>query len=635
MKILYLWIDSSENDFIQKQGFNISGKYFWEFNKETKVLTSRKKEGYIENFWCKDGIEDLSVIVGINASGKSTLLYEIVEWDFIIVPQSNENAAMRSDRRRKLVVFEENDILYYYHNLEYEVNIDPSIVKRKRTILIESTKIFVSNSKNYLSKSDLLLNYNLSDHNIKEHVKELYEKFKIPVSVLSPQKWCNLKSYDVPELKVKKMLHRERAIELRNTINIDKNAYQDMNNLIRLYFFVKSKCKNYFGKTFQYVTVDFKKFSEIYGVEESIEKLKTDITFQQIFNLKHKEGNFNFKMLMIYFLYEFMFYYEGESIFEVSEISIEQIEKIHQNLLEIVFNEKNDVDKEEITIEEYFLNATEDLMLFYKLTKENTNSVIHLDLDNNQEFLDRLLFFFESGIPSFFIRYLRVEFERMSSGEEALLNLYSRIFWAYNAQGCKKESLILIDEIDLYMHPKWQRGLISYLIEDIPNLIGKENKAQIIITTHSPIILSDIPKSNILFLENKDGKCVVSDNEKHRDTFGNNVHTLFLDSFFLSDEGTMGAFAEDKINKIIDILMNKEDVNDEDNSILNTIKIIGDELIRNKLLEVYNQKVNREVPIYKEKSQKEIDAIDESIVALKKQISSMEKTVAKLEQLKR
>lgn len=259
---------------------------------------------------------------------------------------------------------------------------------------------------------------------------------------------------------------------------------------------------------------------------------------------------------------------------------------------------------------------------------------LHVDLNGNKEFFDRLFLFFERGLPSVFMRYLTFEFEGLSSGEEAMLNLYSRIFWIYNAQGCKKESLILIDEIDLYMHPRWQRGLISYLVEDIKQLIGNKNKVQIIITTHSPIILSDIPKANILFLENKDGECVVNNNNNHWDTFGNNVHTLFLDSFFLDDDGTMGAFAEGKINRLIEILMNQEKVNDEDKSIINTINIIGDDLIRSRLMDLYNQKSKNAVSIYKEKSKKETDAIDLSIAVLKEQIRSLENAIIELEQQK-
>lgn len=636
MKLLYLWISKSENGFIQNQGFNISGKYFWEFNEETRTLTAREKDGYIEDFWNNDSIEDISVIVGTNASGKSTLMSELTECDFIIPHKPENNILFEDGERRKIVIYEQTDNIYYYHNLKNEIRIKTTIIQKlKKSHFINFTKIFVTNSKDNMEKATMFFNHNLSEDNIRKHAKKLLEPYNIPYNSLCMSEIDESNHHNDSDFSHIKELYYKRAIKLRNEIIIDTNAYQDLNTVINLYFFIESKCKNYFGKTFQYIAINFKKIEELCDEEKLIEKLETDIICKKIFELKRKEENYNFNRLTGCFLYEFMSYYGEENIFEVSEISIAQIKKIYNSLLRIISSKKENKTEKEITIEEYFLHATEDLILFYKLTKENTSSIIYLELESNQEFFDRVLFFFKKGIPSIFLRYLRFEFKGMSSGEEALLNLYSKIFWVYNTQCCEKESLIFIDEIDLYMHPKWQRGLISYLVEDIPSLIGKDNKAQIIVTTHSPIILSDIPKSNILFLENKDGKCVVSDNEKHRDTFGNNVHTLFLDSFFLSDEGTMGAFAEDKINKIIDILMNKEDVNDEDNSILNTIKIIGDELIRNKLLESYNQKVNHDVPIYRERSQKEIDAIDESIAALKEQISSMEKTIAKLEQLKR
>ena len=56
------------------------------------------------------------------------------------------------------------------------------------------------------------------------------------------------------------------------------------------------------------------------------------------------------------------------------------------------------------------------------------------------------------------------------------------------------EGVVLIDEIDLHLHPAWQRNVVNRLIGTFPN-------CQFIMTTHSPQVLGDVPASNILLLD--------------------------------------------------------------------------------------------------------------------------------------
>lgn len=64
------------------------------------------------------------------------------------------------------------------------------------------------------------------------------------------------------------------------------------------------------------------------------------------------------------------------------------------------------------------------------------------------------------------------------------------------------EGLVLIDEIDLYLHPKWQVGLIQALRETLPNM-------QFIATTHSPILLSAFHREEVVMLDFDDAGDVV------------------------------------------------------------------------------------------------------------------------------
>lgn len=55
--------------------------------------------------------------------------------------------------------------------------------------------------------------------------------------------------------------------------------------------------------------------------------------------------------------------------------------------------------------------------------------------------------------------------------------------------------IILIDEIDMHLHPAWQKKIIHDLREIFPNV-------QFLFTTHSPSVLSHVPRENILMLNN-------------------------------------------------------------------------------------------------------------------------------------
>ena len=57
-----------------------------------------------------------------------------------------------------------------------------------------------------------------------------------------------------------------------------------------------------------------------------------------------------------------------------------------------------------------------------------------------------------------------------------------------------EEAIVLIDEIDLHLHPKWQQTIL-------PNLMQTFCNTQFIVTTHSPQVLSTIHKENIWLLE--------------------------------------------------------------------------------------------------------------------------------------
>ncbi|MDR6527211.1 AAA family ATPase [Chryseobacterium rhizosphaerae] len=142
---------------------------------------------------------------------------------------------------------------------------------------------------------------------------------------------------------------------------------------------------------------------------------------------------------------------------------------------------------------------------------------------------------------------------------------------------------ILLDEIELYFHPEYQRLFINELLLKISKIKFKNLKnINFLFVTHSPFILSDIPKNNVLFLEK--GKPIKTMNE---DTFASNIHTLLQHGFFLNSV-PIGEFAKDKINHYFKLLHEGQTIDEMGKDIYNQLLLVGEPFIKAQLLKLYN-----------------------------------------------
>lgn len=180
------------------------------------------------------------------------------------------------------------------------------------------------------------------------------------------------------------------------------------------------------------------------------------------------------------------------------------------------------------------------------------------------------------------------EWTGISTGEIAKLNLFSRINSGieYNLNS-KSHLKILLDEPDIFFHPEWQRQLISDLIEKIPRITSNFLSVEIFLTTHSPLILSDLPEPCVLFL-NDDLNLI--NHEEIKKTFASNIHELYWNGFFVTS--TVGQFAQSKISDVIKTLKDNDIMdNDKKQEVKKIIDLIGDihtkELLENKYYEKF------------------------------------------------
>lgn len=165
------------------------------------------------------------------------------------------------------------------------------------------------------------------------------------------------------------------------------------------------------------------------------------------------------------------------------------------------------------------------------------------------------------------------QIEFFSSGEYVKFAFLSKLNWLLNGIRYKRQlfsdiikmydfdmeeclqvgdtALIFIDEGELYYHPEWQRQYLSTLLEMINKVEGI--KVQIVLTTNSPFILSDVLGEDVLYLDEEE-------KEKFKEsTLGQNIHQLLTGNFFM--KCTIGEYVRQFIQDIQNLITrNLEDV---------------------------------------------------------------------------
>lgn len=191
-----------------------------------------------------------------------------------------------------------------------------------------------------------------------------------------------------------------------------------------------------------------------------------------------------------------------------------------------------------------------------------------------------------------------VRFSSLSSGEKQMIYSVSSVLYQLrniNSVWDKpnednvvyKNVCLVFDEIELYAHPKYQLKLIRLLIDSIKSLgMLHVLNVNIILATHSPFVLSDIAKQNVLYLE--DGIDVGK--RIKFSPFAANVNDTLHQSFFLN-EGFLGAYVSEKIRTLCDYMEGKEqNANWDDDKAERFIEEVGDPLIKQQLTALYMEK---------------------------------------------
>lgn len=136
---------------------------------------------------------------------------------------------------------------------------------------------------------------------------------------------------------------------------------------------------------------------------------------------------------------------------------------------------------------------------------------------------------------------------QLSQGEKSLMALVGDIARRLAVMNPALENplhgdgIVLIDEVDMHLHPQWQRQIVDRLSNTFPN-------CQFILTTHSPLVISD-PK-DVLAYELDNGEL-----NPLESLYGEDVNSVLLGTM---DTGIRNEVVENEIDKILDNIGNKD-----------------------------------------------------------------------------
>lgn len=166
------------------------------------------------------------------------------------------------------------------------------------------------------------------------------------------------------------------------------------------------------------------------------------------------------------------------------------------------------------------------------MEKENKGryvQVVHLidrltpdDMDFEGEFKDDEFYFNFRGV--------KTPFGALSDGYRHYIGWIADLIY-HICMGCPKgkklvenHGVVLVDEIDLLLHPEWQRSVVHSLSQHLPNL-------QFVFTTHSPIVASSVEAMNAFVMEPaSDGSAKVVQYDEN--IYGKTSEQVLLSSYF-------------------------------------------------------------------------------------------------------
>ena len=523
MELIYLWVEKYKN--IKNQGFNFSSKFRFEFDDKGLNIIDKKsiEEFYPEDFFANN--INITAIVGENGSGKSNTIEALLS-NLIY-------SSIPVDEPYKVVTVYYNSIddKFYYKNLNARLQINKPYLYRDIDALRKYSISQPKKTGNFTLHYNYGLDWIYNNENNLNFNKYFHknDNYKTPL-LLQPNKKDN-------------KIHISNIDYLANRDILNFTIHRDISFDFIEDFFTPTK----FKLSYELTNISKREDNHIYtsilsyyeNPQKSLKEKLIYLTRVYIVLKTYSKGEDNDYILLKDSDFKTTFTREG-------------------------LNEKN----LDVYVNNISKNSFEDLYSdeFVYMIAKIKQSFLFLEYLNNQDDIDHFIFSSSNiltieenkdlllnlapWIEIEFFNENNISFYSLSYGQKFLVKfIYSLLNQLLNLTSHKeyKNIILILDEVEQGLHPNWQKKYLSILINILnTDIEGFDYKYNIICATHSPFILSDLPKENIIFL--KEGQEVKPFKEKEQ-TFGANIHTLLAHGFFMED-GLIGSFAKTKIDDI-------------------------------------------------------------------------------------
>lgn len=592
MKLAAMWVENYIK--IKNQGFNFGGKnnYSFKFNEQDRTLQISVQDTHeFYHLYRDSNIINISGIIGINGSGKSSLLNLInlisaekpLKNNVVVILENEDDFEVTGYVSTFPLYGKKNTVNFSFveggnfshgHNISVNKNKNPF----KNLDLIFYSNLNSNRNVNHiglgnpLNRSiDYQLRHSLSPEKVSQYIKDFNFKKENNKSLLFLEESFNLQSLYQNE-RLERMItflsdSRENQFSIIGDIAFPKNISiwfsESIYEQTRKMMHPKPEILRKLNQIFIHCIDNLKEESD------TKTKFKKTVTFKYFFFALNNELFKNYKD-------EFRFSFEDfvasvpldESIFDSLKdfISLKADDFSVSELIRI----DNLIKKMDLLLEKIEISEADDFFL---------SGYFYLSINKHLwGFLKEILHITDfNGEP-----LINYSINPFSSGEEAILYQFSEFHEALK-HSTKKNVIVSIDEGELFLHPEWQRKYINTLYQFFDHNGRKNDKTfQLIITSHSPFIVSDIPRHNLIFLQkDESGLCKVSKSENHLPTLGGNIFELFSDGFYVKD--FISEYAFEKINQAIKFLNGEESIFKTLLEVENFNKLVGEALIRDEI----------------------------------------------------
>lgn len=647
MELIYLYIRKYK-DIFENEEFNFSSNFIATM-KDNKLKIEENNDS-VKNYY-GDNVNNVVMFLGKNGAGKTTLLdilgmnrddrrsdtynrlleREKLETSYFILYHLNgeyfglefidntflygENKILNIDMQNKNVdgalyklpmgnifKFENEKFIYCGHIMQQWLKAQ-NIEKKLEYVYITTEYNNRISNRNNLCDEDYTFNrrYYLEECNyeylykyfIKLNMQQrnnmvtIENAIKVPEHMLDPDKSRGDFLYS-KKRKLDKLLGLKRDIEMEGKEIIDnKKREKDMrsNKAIFLETFCAQAIEYYFLEQF------------VRWIEYSGKKIDANVISNGLKEKKELEENEKrivldgrFKITDFQTEYFYLLFIIENSKSRDGKIDLKTILEYTLKRVEIAANSLITISDRQAVIE--IVKLLEKLPETYFIDKRKIRIECESEKEDNKiiELFKRYDYYYkirnsEQGSNCIF-DIMKIKFPQMAEGEQILLNIISRTMSAIYTLKSDDSLVLLIDEPDRALHPELARNFLAKLLDNINTC--KDRRIQIILSSHSPFIVTDILPESVYSIDMVDNRRKIINN---KDTYATNIYYLLMDSFMLKN--TFGEYSYQQLKCIIKDLSKKDNITEEKLKwIEKIINRVGEKTVKRKLEELYQKKVN-------------------------------------------